>query len=89
MTGVVEMQRQAAIANGEEPAGKAQGHFGTPDELISTCLDLGSVYEAKRAAVLAPQNQIANFDFLQMDQGVAQGLVHPRDLRPATWSDQR
>ncbi len=71
MKGFAEMQRQAAIAKGEappEPADEAQAEFGTPDELITTYLDVGSVWEAKRAAVLAHQSQMANFDFLQIDE---------------------
>jgi len=71
MKGFAEMQRQAAIAKGEEPPepqGEAQADFGTPDELITTYLDVSSVWEAKRDAVLAHQSQMANFDFLQMDQ---------------------
>ena len=72
MKGFAEMRRQAAIDKGEEPpetaVGEAQADFGTPDELITTYLDVGSVWEAKREAVLAHQSQMANFDFLGMDQ---------------------
>jgi LmbE family N-acetylglucosaminyl deacetylase len=71
MKAFAEVQRQAAIAAGKEPPqpeGEAQAEFGTPDELITTNLDVTSVWEAKKAAILAHQSQMANFDFFQMDE---------------------
>jgi LmbE family N-acetylglucosaminyl deacetylase len=76
MRGFEEMRRQAG---GEEGAGQAPAGevstgeapempFGTPDELITTTVDVSSVWEAKRAAIYAHQSQMANFDFLRVDE---------------------
>ena len=71
MKAFAEMQRQAALAEGKEPPepeGEAQAEFGTPDELITTIVDVSPGWEAKKAAILAHQSQMANFDFLKMDE---------------------
>jgi LmbE family N-acetylglucosaminyl deacetylase len=71
MKAFAEMQRQAAEAEGKEPpapAGEAEAEFGTPDELITTVVDVSSVWEVKKAAIVAHQSQMANFDFLKMDE---------------------
>lgn len=61
-----EMRRQSGD---EEPAGEAgPAPFGTPDELITTVVDVSSVWDAKRAAIYAHQSQMANFEFLQVDE---------------------
>ncbi|MGB2941132.1 MAG: PIG-L family deacetylase, partial [Candidatus Dormiibacterota bacterium] len=61
-----EFQRQ----QGEEPPAPADNEnaIGTPDELITTHVDVSSVYDQKRAAALAHQSQMANFDFLKIDE---------------------
>jgi len=60
-----EMQRQ----QGQEPQPpeETESPFGTPDELITTRVDVAEVFEAKWAAVTAHQSQAANFDFLKVD----------------------
>ena len=64
MEAFAEMQRQA----GEEPTQDAQsGPPGTPDELITTKVDVSGAWDAKRAAIMAHKSQMANFPFLQMD----------------------
>jgi len=71
MKAFAEMQRQAAEAEGKEapaPEGEAEAEFGTPDELITTVVDVSSVWEVKKAAIVAHQSQMANFDFLKMDE---------------------
>ena len=61
-----EMRRQAG---GEEPSPEeAEAPFGTPDELITTAVDVSSAWEAKRAAIYAHESQAANFDFLRVDE---------------------
>jgi LmbE family N-acetylglucosaminyl deacetylase len=76
------MQRQAALAEGKEPPqleGEAQAEFGTPDELITTIVDVSEAWEAKKAAIFAHQSQMANFDFLKMDQDLVKaafGVEH-------------
>ena len=60
-----EMQRQAG---GETaPAEDAQVPPGTPDELITSTIDVSSVWEVKKASILAHQSQMANFEFLKME----------------------
>ena len=59
-----EMQRQAGV---EPEPGDDQAPFGTPDEQITTTVDVSSVWDAKHAAVFAHASQMANFDFLKMD----------------------
>ncbi|HEV3233993.1 MAG TPA: PIG-L family deacetylase [Candidatus Dormibacteraeota bacterium] len=61
-----EFQRQ----QGEEPPAPEDNEnaIGTPDELITTHVDVSSVYDQKRAAALAHQSQMANFDFLKIDE---------------------
>jgi LmbE family N-acetylglucosaminyl deacetylase len=61
-----EMRRKAAgeEANAEAP----DAPFGTPDELITTTVDVAPVWQAKRAAIYAHQSQMANFDFLKGDE---------------------
>jgi LmbE family N-acetylglucosaminyl deacetylase len=65
-----EMRRQSG---GDEPLGEAaaepaEAPFGTPDELITTTVDVSSVWEAKRAAIYAHESQMANFDFMRVDE---------------------
>jgi LmbE family N-acetylglucosaminyl deacetylase len=63
-----ELQRQA----GEEPPPQQEGEmpFGTPDELITTTIDVSSAWEAKKASIYAHESQMANFDFLKLDEGI-------------------
>ncbi len=73
MKAYAEMARQAAVAEGKEPPNleeEAQAEFGTPDELITTVVDVSPVWEAKKAAIMAHQSQMANFDFLKMEEDV-------------------
>ncbi|HEY8740849.1 MAG TPA: PIG-L family deacetylase [Candidatus Dormibacteraeota bacterium] len=64
MKAFAEMQREAGVAppEAEEPT-----PLGTPDELITTTVDVSSAWEEKRAAVFAHASQMANFDFLKLD----------------------
>jgi len=75
MRAFAEMQKQAAAAAGKEPPPQSESEpeFGTPDELITTTIDVSSVWDAKRAAVFAHESQMANFDFLQMDEELVKG----------------
>ncbi|MFN2465561.1 MAG: PIG-L family deacetylase [Candidatus Dormibacteria bacterium] len=72
-----ELQRQAA---GEAAAGAdVEIDFGTPDDLITTRIDVSAAWEEKRAAVLAHASQMANFDFLKLDPEIlkaAFGVEH-------------
>ncbi len=66
MDAYAEMQREAGV----EPAPPAegdQGPMGTPDELITTHIDVSATWEAKRASVFAHESQMANFEVLKMD----------------------
>jgi LmbE family N-acetylglucosaminyl deacetylase len=65
MEAFAEMQRQAG---GEPPAEEAEVPFGTPDELITTTIDVSSAWEAKKASIYAHESQMANFDFLKLDE---------------------
>jgi LmbE family N-acetylglucosaminyl deacetylase len=60
-----EMQRAAGEEVPSDEAGDQQ--IGTPDELITTHVDVSAAWEAKRAAFMAHESQMANFAFLQMD----------------------
>ena len=64
MEAFAEMQRQAGV---EPEADDDQPPFGTPDEQITTVIDVSSAWDAKRAAVFAHASQMANFDFLKLD----------------------
>ncbi|MEA2682010.1 MAG: hypothetical protein QOK05_338 [Chloroflexota bacterium] len=66
MKAFAEMQRQTGSE--EAPSEDAAPPFGTPDELITTTVDVSSVWEAKKAAVWAHESQAANFDFLKIDE---------------------
>ena len=59
------MQREAGVEVPQEERQNAP--FGTPDELITTTVDVSAVWEQKQAAVLAHASQMANFDFLKLD----------------------
>jgi LmbE family N-acetylglucosaminyl deacetylase len=60
-----EMQRQAG---GETtPAEETEMPPGTPDELITSAIDVSSVWEVKKASILAHESQMANFEFLKME----------------------
>lgn len=60
-----EMQRQAG---GETaPAEETEMPPGTPDELITSTIDVSSVWEVKKASILAHESQMANFEFLKME----------------------
>src|ERR1700682_879140 len=63
-----EMQRQA----GAEPPPQEEGQmpFGTPDELITATIDISSALDAKKASIYAHESQMANFDFLKLDEDV-------------------
>ncbi len=60
-----EMERQSGgevrAAEGADPP------FGTPDELITTTVDVSSVWDQKRLAIFAHNSQLANFGFLKVD----------------------
>jgi LmbE family N-acetylglucosaminyl deacetylase len=66
-----ERRRQAGdqrpLGEVAERAG-ADAPFGTPDELITTTVDVSSMWPAKRAAIYAHHSQMANFEFLQVDE---------------------
>jgi LmbE family N-acetylglucosaminyl deacetylase len=61
-----EMRRQSGAEL--PPPDATERPFGTPDELITTAVDVSSVWDAKRASIYAHQSQMANFDFLKMDE---------------------
>ena len=63
-----EMQRQG----GAEPPPQEEGQmpFGTPDELITATIDISSAWDAKKASIYAHESQMANFDFLKLDEDV-------------------
>jgi LmbE family N-acetylglucosaminyl deacetylase len=64
------LEAWAAMAKemGEEPPPTDdQTDFGTPDELITSTIDVSSAWEPKRAAIFAHQSQMENFSFLKMD----------------------
>jgi LmbE family N-acetylglucosaminyl deacetylase len=74
MKAFAEMNRQAG---GDLPppegadmaaAEEADAPFGTPDELITTTVDVSSVWGPKRAAIFAHTSQMANFGFLKVDE---------------------
>ena len=44
--------------------------FGTPDELITATIDISSAWDAKKASIYAHESQMANFDFLKLDEDV-------------------
>ena len=69
MKAFAEMQRQAGAGSAQDDPG---GDFGTPDELITTTIDVSSAWEAKRAAAFAHASQMANFDFLKVDPDLLQ-----------------
>jgi LmbE family N-acetylglucosaminyl deacetylase len=74
-----EMQRQAGVAPAPDDPGDT---FGTPDELITTTVDVSSAWESKRAAVFAHASQMANFPFLKMDPDLLQAaLSHEHFVR--------
>jgi LmbE family N-acetylglucosaminyl deacetylase len=81
MKGFAEMQRQAdaerRAAAGETAKADATEDrprvFGTPDELITTSIDVSSVWAKKRAAIFAHQSQLVNFDFLKMPEETLKG----------------
>jgi LmbE family N-acetylglucosaminyl deacetylase len=60
-----EMQR----AQGGEtpPAGEDDVPLGTPDELITTTVDISSAWDPKWASISAHESQMANFDFLKLE----------------------
>jgi LmbE family N-acetylglucosaminyl deacetylase len=71
MKAFAEMQRQAGA---EQPTVEENaGTMGTPDELITTTVDVTSVWEAKKASIFAHESQMANFDFLKMDEELVRG----------------
>lgn len=73
MRAFAEMQRQAGA---EPPPGdSAEATFGTPDELITTTVDVSSEWDAKRAAIYAHYSQLGNFDFLKLDAGLLEAAL--------------
>ena len=79
MKAFAEMQRQAGVAPPQDDPGDT---FGTPDELITTTVDVSSEWGAKRAAAFAHASQMANFDFLKMDPELLQaGMSHEHFVR--------
>jgi LmbE family N-acetylglucosaminyl deacetylase len=71
MKAFAEMQRQAGV---EQPTIEEDaGTMGTLDELITTTIDVSSVWDAKKASIFAHQSQMANFDFLKMDEELIRG----------------
>jgi LmbE family N-acetylglucosaminyl deacetylase len=75
MKAFAEMQRQARKDQPAEPGPEHEEDrvFGTPDELITTTIDVTSAWEAKKASITAHQSQMANFDFLKMDEELVKG----------------
>jgi LmbE family N-acetylglucosaminyl deacetylase len=71
MKAFAEMQRQAGVE--QPPIEEDAGTMGTPDELITTTIDVSSVWDAKKASIFAHQSQMANFDFLKMDEELIRG----------------
>lgn len=75
MKAFAEMNRQAGgEPSPTEGAGTAEPEapFGTPDELITTTVDVTAAWEPKRAAIFAHKSQMANFGFLKVDQELLQ-----------------
>ncbi|HEV3231005.1 MAG TPA: PIG-L family deacetylase [Candidatus Dormibacteraeota bacterium] len=69
----------SAETAGDLPPEEPPRPFGTPDELITTKVDVASAWAQKRASLFAHQSQLANFDFLKMDEpllAVAFGTEH-------------
>jgi LmbE family N-acetylglucosaminyl deacetylase len=64
---MVEAWAEMAKQAGQEPPPDGDPLFGTPDELITTTVDVSPAWEAKRAAIYAHASQMANFDFLQLE----------------------
>ncbi|MEA2647148.1 MAG: hypothetical protein QOE92_2231 [Chloroflexota bacterium] len=64
---MVEAWAEMAKQAGQEPPPDDDPLFGTPDELITTTVDVSPAWEAKRAAIYAHASQMANFDFLQLE----------------------
>jgi LmbE family N-acetylglucosaminyl deacetylase len=70
MKALEEIRRQA----GEAPLdANPDVPLGTPDELITTIVDVSSVFDAKYAAILAHASQMANFEFMKMDKELIKG----------------
>jgi LmbE family N-acetylglucosaminyl deacetylase len=66
MDAAAELQRQQGQERPEP--GPNDIPIGTPDELITTHIDVSSVYAEKNRAAFAHQSQMANFDFLKIEE---------------------
>jgi len=66
---LMEAWAQMAREQGEElpEPDESERPPGTPDELITTHVDVASVWDAKWASIHAHQSQMANFGFLKVD----------------------
>jgi LmbE family N-acetylglucosaminyl deacetylase len=69
---MMEAWAEAQRQTGAEPPPPEEGQMpmGTPDELITTTVDVSSAWEAKKASIFAHESQMANFEFLKLDEGV-------------------
>ena len=67
------MRKESGAELEQEPSpDEPQRPFGTPDELITTTIDVSSVWDQKRASLFAHESQLANFEFLKLPEDTLQ-----------------